>query len=77
MHYRIPAFKLSIDCKALFVGMDYVVHQAGLRGIRLLIAFGRAWQILPTWGHGGILVPPFTCESVILSWQTLTVIFTQ
>jgi hypothetical protein len=27
-----------------FVGMDYVLHQASLRGIRLLIAFGNYWQ---------------------------------
>ena len=27
-----------------FVGMDYVIHQASLRGIRLLIAFGNYWQ---------------------------------
>jgi mannan endo-1,4-beta-mannosidase len=30
--------------ESTFQGLDFVIHQAGLRGMRVLLAFGNAWQ---------------------------------
>ena len=35
--------------ESTFQGLDFVIHQAGLRGMRVLLAFGNAWQ-----HYGGI-----------------------
>ena len=35
--------------ESTFQGLDFVIHQAGLRGLRILLAFGNAWQ-----HYGGI-----------------------
>jgi mannan endo-1,4-beta-mannosidase len=39
-----------------FAGLDFVIHQASLRGIRVLLAFGNYWQYEPAEkGHRSLL----------------------